>query len=56
MDPAPRRCNLVILAEGCTESQLPDFTRCVEFVAALQATPSYETHWVAINVYRVDVA
>jgi hypothetical protein len=54
--PGSRRYNLLILAEGYPECQLPDFTRCVEFVAVLQATPSYGANWVAINVYRIDVA
>jgi IgA Peptidase M64 len=55
--PDSSRYNLVILAEGYTASQLPDFhTDVSNFVAALQATPPYGANWQAINVYRIDVA
>lgn len=49
--------NLVILAEGYTASQLPNFHSDVSnFVATLQATPPYGANWQAINIYRIDVA
>ena len=55
-DPA-ERWNLVILAEGYREEELPDFgTHARSFVDMLAATPPFDELRRGINVYRVDVA
>jgi hypothetical protein len=55
-DPA-RRWNLVILAEGFREPELPAFrTACQRFIDQLFETPPFNELWCAINIYCVDVA
>jgi IgA peptidase M64 len=55
-DPA-ERWNLVIVAEGYRESELPQFERDAQsFVDTLAATPPFDELMRGINVFRVDVA
>jgi hypothetical protein len=55
-DPA-RRWNLVILAEGFREPEMPQFrAACARFIDQLFATPPFNELWCAINIYCVDVA
>lgn len=55
-DPA-RRWNLVILAEGFREPEMPQFrTACTRFIDQLFATRPFNELWCALNIYCVDVA
>ena len=54
---AAERWNLVILAEGYREAELPRFaTHAQSFVDTLAATAPFDRLMRAVNVYRVDVA
>lgn len=48
---------VVLMAEGYTQSQLPDFQQaCTDFTTALFALAPYNDCASAINVYRLDIA
>lgn len=50
------RLNLVLVAEGFTTAQQPDFViQCNAFIAALQAEPWYSILGSAINVHKLSV-
>src|SRR5262245_30302081 len=54
---ASERWNLVILAEGYRESELPQFVADAQsFLDTLAVTPPFDGLMRAMNVYRVDVA
>jgi hypothetical protein len=54
---AAARWNLVIVAEGYRETELPHFaTDAQSFVDTLGVTPPFDGLMRALNVYRVDVA
>jgi hypothetical protein len=54
---AADRWNLVILAEGFQEAELPQFhTAAAAFAEKLFTTPPFDELWCAVNVWRVDVA
>ena len=51
------RWNLVMVAEGYREVELPSFAAAVDaFVARLAATPPFDRLISGVNVYRIDVA
>jgi hypothetical protein len=50
------RWNLVLMSDGYRSTELAQYHQHVrEFIGALRATPPFDTHWGAINIYRVDV-
>lgn len=54
--PAEERWNLVVVAEGYREDELPSFAAAVDaFVSRFVATPPFDQLTTGINVYRVDV-
>jgi hypothetical protein len=54
--PAAERFNLVLLAEGYRQGDLPLFTQHARaFANFLASTPPFDTNCRALNVYRVDV-
>lgn len=54
--PAASRFNLVLIGDGYTAAQQAQFaTDAQDFVDFLFATPPFDTHCSAINVYRLDV-
>ena len=55
--PDSARWNLVLLAEGYQQAELPKFhTDADAFVTRLFSTAPYTELWCALNVHRVDVA
>lgn len=51
------RWNLVILAEGYQEAELPQFHAAAGlFAEKLFTTPPFDAMWCAVNVHRLDVA
>ena len=55
--PAETRWNVVLLAEGYRDQELPAFgDYATQFASKLLATPPFDRLTPAINVYRVDVA
>ena len=50
------RWNLVLMSDGYRSTELAQYHQHVrDFIGALRATPPFDTHWGAINIYRVDV-
>ncbi len=55
--PGNRAFNVVLLADGFTTAQQPDFdTACATFLTAFRTTPPYDELSPAINVFRVNVS
>lgn len=55
--PPEDRLDVVLVAEGFQEDELPDFEAlCDEFVSVLQAEPWYPVLGSALNVFRLNVA
>jgi IgA Peptidase M64 len=54
--PATLRCNVVIMGDGYTAAELPQYALDVQnFVNRFRSVAPFTELWGAINVYRVDV-
>ncbi|HUJ61946.1 MAG TPA: M64 family metallopeptidase [Kofleriaceae bacterium] len=54
--PAAGHLNLVIMAEGYTQTQIGEFDAAVaNFIGELQQLDGFAQHWDQINIWRIDV-